>query len=321
MTCGWRRKGLALVLAVTTGCATTVPYVGQGPHPQIERGQPIPPLDILANVLALWPKLLLLDWRFANHEISEQTEQHVVNYLALETGTVPALSDAKFRLNQYRPLQDLARLVKNRHVAWPYRLFLGLPTTLVVDVLLPGRLFPWGDYYNPWTNTVHLYSDHPAVALHEGGHAYDIGRRRFKGTYAAIRLIPFVDLYQEAQATNETITFFIETGEQQEEVDAYKILYPAMGIYAGRYLFIYGGTILGAMIGHMYGRSKAYERAREYEQRGSRGSWTTPVRSLPTSFSSPRVIPSVAPTAVPAASPADESDTWVPLQSPPSKQR
>jgi hypothetical protein len=313
-------KGVAVVLAVTTGCATTVPYVGQGPHPQLERGQPIPPIDILANLLALWPKLLLLDWRFANHEISGATEQHVINYLAFTASTVPALADTKFRLNQYRPLQDLARLVNNRHVAWPYRLLVGLPATLILDVALPGRLFPWGDYYNPWTNTVHLYSDHPAVALHEAGHASDIGRRHFKGTYAAIRLVPFVDLYQEAQATDEAITFFIETGEQQQEVDAYKILYPALGIYAGQYMFIFGGTILGAMIGHMYGRAKAYDRARAYEQGGGQGPRTTPVRSLPASFPA-RAIPSGAPTAVPDASPAAESEAWVPLQSPPSTRR
>lgn len=63
----WRSRGLTwLVVLSVAGCATTTPYVGQGPHPQIERGQAIPPLDALANLLAVIPKILLWDWRFAN---------------------------------------------------------------------------------------------------------------------------------------------------------------------------------------------------------------------------------------------------------------
>ncbi len=217
-----------------------------------------------------------------------------------------ALADTKFRLNQYRPIQDVSRLINNRHVAWPYRLVFGLPTTLVIDVLLPGRLFPWGDYYNPWTNTVHLYSDHPAVALHEAGHAYDSGRRHFKGTYAAIRLIPFVGLYQEAQATDEAITHFIETGEQQQELAAYKILYPAMGVYAGNYLFTVGGPVIGAAIGHIYGHAKAYDRAKKYERMG--------VRAQPPSRTPRR--PVITPAVRPSVEPSTDSAAWVPLQSP-----
>jgi hypothetical protein len=114
------------------------------------------------------------------------------------------------RLNQYNPAQDLSRLARNRHVAWPYRLLIGLPVTLLSDVLLPGRLFPWGDYYNPYTNTVHLYSDLPAVSLHEAGHAHDFSKQRYKGTYALGRLVPFVDLFQEFHATDEAIDHTIE---------------------------------------------------------------------------------------------------------------
>jgi hypothetical protein len=252
-----------LVALAMTGCATTVPYVGQGPHPQIERGQPVPPVDALGNVLAIFPKLLLFDWRFANHSISPETESYVARYLDAYQAEV---GQTMVRLNQYAPHKDLKRLVTNRQVAWPYRLLLGLPSTLIIDVLLPGRLFPWGDYYNPWTNTVHVYSDHPAISLHEAGHAYDIGRRRFKGTYAAIRIVPFVDLYQEAQATDEAIRHFIETGDRKQELRAYKILYPAMGTYAGSYMFILGGSIIGAIVGHLYGRAKAHDRAKYYER-------------------------------------------------------
>ena len=253
-----------LSVALAAGCATTPPpYTGQGPHPQIERGAAVPPVDFLGNVLSLPAKLILWSWRFNKHSISPATEETLVDYL--DARDVPAFEDTKFQLNEYRPGQDLSRLAKNHYVAWPYRLLLGLPMTLIVDVLLPGRLFPWGDYYNPFTNTVHIYSDHPAIALHEAGHAHDFASRRWKGTYAAIRLIPFVDLYQEYRASDEAITYLVETHDRTHEIEAYKILYPAFGTYIGAYFFIIGGSVIGAVIGHIAGRSKAASKTRYYQ--------------------------------------------------------
>jgi hypothetical protein len=212
-------------------------------------------VDVLGNILALPIKLLFLTWKFANHSISEETEEVLVEYL--DTQNQALMQDARFRLNQYRPLQDLSRLARNRHVAWPYRLILGFPATLLIDVLLPGRIMPWGDYYNPYTNTVHLYSDHPAVALHEAGHAHDFSRRRFKGTYALLRLIPFVDLYQEYQASKEAVRYFRVEADHEREIAAYKILHPAYGSYVGAYIFPPIGTVVGIAVGHVTGRSAA----------------------------------------------------------------
>ena len=260
-----RTLSMVLGFVLLAGCATTVPYTGVGPHPQLERGAPVPPVDFIGNVLSLPGKLLLWSWKFNLHSISPQTEEKLVEYLGARD--LPTLERATFRLNQYNPGQDLSRLVKNHDVAWPYRLLLGLPVTLVVDVLLPGRLFPWGDYYNPFTNTVHLYSDHPAVALHEAGHVHDLASRRYKGTYAAIRLIPFVDLYQEYQATKEAIRYFKETHDHAAELGAYKILYPAYGSYVGSYIFPPIGTVGGALLGHVAGRSKAALQGQSYRRK------------------------------------------------------
>lgn len=271
-----RAVAVFLSSVLAAGCATTVPYTGVGPSPQIERGAPVPPIDFLGNVLALPMKLLLWSWKFDCHFISPHTEEKLVEYL--EARTLPALSDAKFQLNEYNPGQDLSRLIHNRYVAWPYRLLLGFPTTLVVDVLLPGRLFPWGDYYNPYTNTAHLYSDHPAIALHEAGHAHDFAQKKRKGTYAATRLIPFVDLYQEWQATRETLHYLRDRADHQTEVNAYKILYPAYGSYVGSYIFPPVGTIGGILVGHAAGRSKALLQTRYYErlERSSQNRSTRP---------------------------------------------
>ena len=258
------KNTLAIMLAlVLSGCSTfKSPYVGQGPHPQLQRGVAVLPVDFIGNVLALPMKLLLWDWRFADHAISPATEADLVAYL--EARNQPVIDSAVFRLNQYRPGQDLSRLLHNPHTAWPYRLLLGLPTTLFADVLLPGRLFPWGDYYNPWTNTVHLYSSHPAIAMHEAGHVHDLDTHKWKGTYSALRLIPFVDLYQEYAASNEAITYLkTETTDPEDEIAAYKILYPAYGTYVGSYFLPPIGTVAGALLGHLTGRSAASRERQE----------------------------------------------------------
>ena len=275
---------LCLSALVAAGCATgPPPYTGVGPHPQLERGAAVPPVDFLGNVLSLPMKLLLWNWRFNLHAISPQTEETLVAYL--RTQALPAIADARFQLNEYHPGQDLSRRIHNRYVTWPYRVFIGLPVTLLVDVLLPGRLFPWGDYYNPYTNTVHLFSDHPAIALHEAGHVHDVATRRHKGTYAAIRLIPFVDLYQEYQATREAIRYLKETGDREAERSAYKILYPAYGSYVGSYLFPPIGTIGGILLGHAAGQSTAAFAPRPPQDAAGAAPQGTPaVEPVPASF-------------------------------------
>lgn len=250
--------------AFATGCATSTPYTGQGPHPQLQRGAPFPPVDLIGNILALPGKLILWNWRFNSHFISEDTEAGLVRYL--DARQLPAFEDTVYRLNQYAPIADLKALVKNRHVGWPYRMLFGLPTTLLYDVVLPGRLLPWGDYFNPYTNVVHLYSDDLPIALHEAGHAYDYADFAYKGTYAITRLAPFFDLSQEWQASEHAIEYLQEIGDRNMEYRAYKVLWPAFGTYVGSYLPIPLGSFPGALAGHVSGRLKAKEQRKFYER-------------------------------------------------------
>ncbi len=303
-----RPIGLLLALAMA-GCATTVPYVGPGPRRQVERGRPNIVIDTLGNILAWFPKLLFFDSRFDNHAISEHTEAYVVEYL---DGHQQTAGETMVRLNQYAPHKDFKRLFKNRKVAWPYRILLGIPAELF-ETLAPGRLFPWGDYYNPWSDTAHLYSDHPAIALHELGHSYDINRRRHKGTYAAVRIIPFVDLYQEYQASAHAILYLRETNDHQAEISAYRILYPAYGSYIGRYLFLPLGTIVGVIIGHIVGQSEAELRMRQYHE--TEQAPASPAHRTPSTGSQPSA-PSTEPSS-PNTMDSDATNQPIPAASHP----
>ena len=75
-----------------------------------------------------------------------------------------------------------------------------------------------------------------------------------------------MNLYQEFQATDEALRHFIETGERGQELAAYKMLYPAYGTYVGGYIPFPGTSIVGAAVGHVWGRLKARSQAKYYQQ-------------------------------------------------------
>ncbi len=264
----WRTPcWLLAVLVLASGCAQ-VPYrFGQGlegehtlalqaGEAQIERGRPHALVDALGHYLLSLPtKLLLLSWKVDNHDLSPETEAALRQYLD-ENG----LAYVKVRVNQYAPGDEWRRLFANQDVHALWRYTAGI-LTVTAYTLFPQRLFG-GDNYNPFTNTVSLYSDHRAIALHEAGHAKDFAGARNKGTYAVLRLLPLVPLFQEAEATGDAIGYERVRGGSQDEKRAYRILYPAYGTYVGgeasrwipgpawlSYAITYGMAVPGHVVG------------------------------------------------------------------------
>jgi len=262
---------LLTISILFTGCAT-VPYqYGQNiecentyklppGEPQFERGSPNRFLDASGWI---WPdsllsKLMLWDRKVDNHHISEKTEDMLRQYL-----TKNGLHNVKVRINQYRPGGEWCRTFRNKAISAGWRYTLGFLSWLGYTAL-PQRFFG-GDNYNPYSNTINIYSDLPAVATHEGGHSKDFAKRTYKGTYAVLYMLPFVSLYQEAKATNDALGYLRANADIQEQKNAYKILYPAYATYMGggsngAYIlddFYYSVVIVGVISGHIFGRIKA----------------------------------------------------------------
>jgi hypothetical protein len=264
---------ILLLLWSLTGCATVPYHYGSGreradfrpirpAETQIDRGRPVPLVDGAGHYIVSLPsKLILLNWQVDNHRISAETETMLADYLAANE-----LTGVKVRLNQYAPGGEWRRLFKNREMPGFFKYTVGLLTTSFYTVL-PGRLFG-GDNYNPYTNTISLYSDHPAIALHEAAHAKDFAAksRGFRGWYAFIRLLPLMPLWQEAKATGDTVGYTIEERMTEEQKKSYKVLYPAYATYiAGEGLrwvsldlwVSYAVQMAVAVPGHITGRIKA----------------------------------------------------------------
>jgi len=265
---GWALlAGLLIICA--NGCATT-PYVYQpalithpeldfpAEEPQISRGKRRPVIDGVGWVVGIPGKILLWDRRVDNHNVSPETEAAIAEYLEKNN-----LEQVKVRINEYDPLGEWKRLRRNKAVGWGWRYTAGTLTALGYT-LLPGRIIG-GDNYNPFTNTISIYSDHPAIALHEGGHSKDFGTRKWKGTYAVVTAIPGVSLWSEAIATNDALGYLESEQNFAGEADAYQVLYPAYATYiagAASPLIPYSDLLIkaGAVIpAHVVGRWKAHE--------------------------------------------------------------
>jgi len=271
---GWQRLmgrvwlGSALMLGA--GCASLPYKYGKNietpntyklppGEPQIVRGRPYAFLDASDWI---WPgslltKLVLLNWKMDRHYISPETEQALREYLEAND-----LQNVKVYLNTYSVANEWRRLVRNKAVGAGWRYTLGV-LSLVYYTILPGRFFG-GDAYNPYSNSIYIYSDLPAVLLHEGGHAKDFAPRKWKGSYAFAYAIPFFSLYVEAQATSDALGYLRTNGSLEYQKAGYRQLYPAFGTYVGgnfgqflAFPWYYVAYAAGVIPGHVIGQIKA----------------------------------------------------------------
>lgn len=251
------------LLVGSTGCHVLTPMpINHGPirvapellamnDKPIEFGRPVPCLDAAGWVWGIPSKLLLWDRRIDRHKFSEPTIEAAADYMEDNS-----LGHVKVRMNQYAPIADFRRLRNNKTVGWPFRYTLGM-FALGAEALLPGRLVG-GDHYNPYTQTVHLYSDVPAIALHELAHAKDFSQRSQVGWYSiAYGVFP---VWAESVSSRDVMDYLYRRGDRDGLIEANRILYPAFGTYVGSTLGgivpdqaspIYYGTVIA---GHLNGR-------------------------------------------------------------------
>ena len=263
--------GLLLVLLGGAGCATAPYHYGKDQEyihgyrlpagePQMSFGDPHGFLDASGWI---WPgsllgKLLLWNYKMDSHVVSTQTVAAMRQYLADND-----LQDVKVRINDYCVGDELRRTFRNKAVAPGWRYTFGLLTWLNYTIM-PQRFFG-GDNYNPYSNTINIYSDLKPVVLHESGHSKDFAGRTYKGTYAFFYgIVPFANLYPEAKASTDALSYLRAEANTAVWKEGYTLLYPAYATYMGGDL----GNLLafpwsyaaeaGAVIpAHIVGRIKA----------------------------------------------------------------
>jgi len=215
---------------------------------QIQRGQPRPVIDAAGRVLALPNRIALGDPLVDNHSVSPQTEMEITNYLEQN-----GLNTVLLRSNQYAPLGEYKRMVANKKIRPIWKATFG-NYNLLKYTLLPGRLVG-GDWYNPYSDSLHVYSDTPVVAISRAAYAQDINTRVNPGAYAAIKDVPLAGLGHETTATKLTLQYYENQSPEQYQA-ARDLLYPSLGASYGGQLasFVPYGDVVGRLVGGGIGR-------------------------------------------------------------------
>lgn len=220
-------------------------------------GQPNRLIDGAGWVLGIPRKIILWDRRVDNHKVSEQTIAEVTTFAEASN-----MSDVCVRVNQYAPVDEWKRLTQNDAVSPGWRYTMGT-LSVVGYALLPGRLFG-RDEYNPYTNSVYVYSDIPALAMEAAAYAKDVQSRQYPGTYAAANSLPLVSIWHETINTDDTLAYIEATGSDDQWQEGLRVLYPNYGASVGGAFDSAFGispalTIGGAIAGHATSRYRAVQ--------------------------------------------------------------
>lgn len=269
-----RRRALVLAsgfvaASILAGCTSLKPAIVPvsrtiTTETQFERGQPRPVIDGIGWVWGIPAKIMMWDRRVDNHRVSPETEERLREYVAVND-----LDDVKVRINQYAPIAEWRRLGGNKQVSPGWRYTLGALHTLGYTVF-PGRIFG-GDRYNPYTNSLYVYSDAPPMSIVEAAYAKDVRSRELPGTYAAVQDLPLVGLWHETIATRDALDYTYHLGKPEDWKEAECLLYPRFGSRVGGAVGSATGagglpTWLGAggghVVGHLQGRRPPPEMAR-----------------------------------------------------------
>lgn len=255
--CGLITKAIFCLFVIGfAGCSTFNAYERSGHQfsgvassaVQIQRGQPRPVIDATGRLLGLPNRIAVGDARVDNHNVSPATEMEITNYLE-QTG----LNSVLVRSNQYAPVDELRRMISNKKIRPIWKSTFGT-YNLLKYTLLPGRL-TGGDWYNPYSESLHVYSDSPAVVISRATYAQDIRSRVNPGAYAAIKDVPLAGLGHETTATKLALDWYQGRSPEQYE-SAREVLYPNLGASYGGQLasFIPYGEVVGRIIGGGVGK-------------------------------------------------------------------
>jgi hypothetical protein len=216
---------------------------------EVGEGKPNRFIDGVGWFVGIPSKILLWNCRANNHHVTPATTAAVVEYLDRNE-----LDDVCVRVNQYAPGGEWRRLCANRQVGAGWRYTVGT-LSLVGYTILPGRVFG-GDRYNPYTNSVYLYSDVPALGLQASAYAKDVHSRKHPGSYSAVNELPIVCLWHETIAAKDSLSYLRETGDYEQQLDGIRTIHPSYGMALGRTvdgLFLGWpiGQVSGAIAGHL----------------------------------------------------------------------
>ena len=113
-----------------------------------------------------------------------------------------ALAGTHVSFGDTYPAESLSRVWNNRKIGLLSKM-LGTAAIPINDLLAQVQRM---DNYNPYSDTVTMFSSDPAILRHELGHAQDFASRSYPIPYYMLRQkVPLLDLYQEGVASVKAV--------------------------------------------------------------------------------------------------------------------
>jgi hypothetical protein len=268
-TIRWWCATLLLLQAVAdVGCASKAYRYGDFWDPNqyqvvVHQGEPNKRIDKMSDIVS-WPGRKLMPDRPDKRKITPETTAKVVEYLEKND-----LGDVHVAVRDYQPRDQWRRLRDNKQLPPLSRYTFGTFSVLRYS-LFPGPVFGRNSY-NPYTNTLDVNSDSPALLLHEAAFAKNVHSNRLPGLYAAGNDIPFVATWHNYQSASDVIGYAQAESDWDLEQESYREVYPRVGSSAGGGMGAlvtvwWGGPLLelaGTAAGTVAGRTALAQRERE----------------------------------------------------------
>jgi hypothetical protein len=236
----------------------------------VQHGPPHKRLDRMSDIVT-WPRRKLMPDRPDRRQIDPETTAKVAEYLEKND-----LADVYVSVREYQPRDQWRRLRENQVVSPLSRYSFGT-LSVVRYSLLPGRVFG-RNAYNPYTNTLYVNSDSPALLLHEAAFAKNVHSRKLPGVYAVSRSLPFLSVVHEFESAQDVVGYAQTEKDWELEQESYREVYPRVGssaaggvsavvpIWWGRPLLGLAGTAAGSVAGRTALAQREKERGRELDE-------------------------------------------------------
>ncbi|RLS23507.1 MAG: hypothetical protein DWH70_09630 [Planctomycetota bacterium] len=160
-------------------------------------------------------------WNKATEPLSPTTIRIMNDYL--EDNELEALN---IEFQTENPKNDWDRLEANSSINPLLKYSLGSLDWLSNAITKPSV---WGrNYYDPYTNTMHINSNNPIEIIAEMSYAKIIQRQNYPGLYALGSKLPFISFWAQKQKTNEMIAYAKSKQDWELEKATIRKMYPGM---------------------------------------------------------------------------------------------
>lgn len=201
-------------------------------------------IDGLRTVASIPNKIMLWNSKVGSGHVSNETIDKMRTFLHENN-----LHDVAIFADTYRPLEVCRRIFSNPKTNLLAKCTLGIKASIYGALPLSKLLGM--DHYDPASNSVHISSDHLAIALHECGHAKDFNTKKCPMLYAGIEtLTPWIlnilqkgspqgsafinysmTLHKEYEATMNARDYLRSKKMYSTLQNAWKVLIPAYMTY------------------------------------------------------------------------------------------